>query len=76
MKSISPPIRFEIGKCYRHVGSRIDMYILGELETTLYGRTLVAERSDSCDLMCVGSDYTSAQNWMEIPYSEWMKNFS
>ena len=50
--------------------------ILGEVETTLYGKCLVAEESGSANLYPVGMDETNAVNWKESTKEEWMKNFS
>ncbi len=66
---------FETGKFYRHTTGQ-DLAILGELETTMYGKCLVAESNKSGDLIPVGSDESATQNYIEITKEEWMKNFS
>jgi len=68
-------MKFELGKCYRH-SSGGEMFICGMACTTTYGTCLVAETNNSCDLKPIGMDEDAAQNWAEIPRSEWMKNFS
>lgn len=68
-------MKFEIGKFYRHTTGE-ELAILGEVETTLYGKCLVAESSDHVDLKPVGKDESNAENYVEITKNEWMKNFS
>jgi len=65
---------FEIGKFYRHSTGK-QIAVLGELETTLYGKTLIAE-TDSSHFISVGRDETSSENFHEISKDDWMKNFS
>lgn len=65
---------FEIGKCYQHTtGSQIK--IIGEVNSTLYGDSLMAEESDG-SFRPVGKTEDNAANWREITEEEWMKNFS
>lgn len=52
------------------------MAIVGEVETTLYGRCLVGETNKSANLQPIGLDESSTVNWTEITKEEWMKNFS
>lgn len=66
---------FEQGKYYSHPTGR-QMAIVGEVETTLYGKCLIAETDDGADLKSVGRDESAAENWTEISKDEWMKNFS
>lgn len=66
---------FEVGKFYRHTGGQ-ELAILGELETTMYGKCLVAETNKSGNFMPVGRDESATQNYTEISKEEWMKNFS
>jgi hypothetical protein len=68
-------MQFEIGKYYTHPSGE-QMSIVGEVETTLYGKCLIAESSGYADLKPVGKDESSAENWAEISKEEWMKNFS
>jgi len=65
---------FEIGKYYQHT-TGIELSIIGELETTLWGKTLIAE-TNSSDFEAVGSDIYATTNYVEISKEEWMKNFS
>lgn len=66
---------FEVGKFYRHPTGE-EMAVIGEAETTLYGKCLVAESNRSADLKPVGRHESHADNWSEISRDEWMKNFS
>jgi hypothetical protein len=66
---------FEIGKYYRHTTGEM-MAIRGELETTMWGKALIAESNQRSDLVPVGRDESSAVNWMETTEDEWMKSFS
>lgn len=71
-------MKFEPGKYYKHT-SGDTIATLDFLETTVWGRALIAERmfSDHYDLHAVGtSDDSYTQNWKEITKEEWMKNFS
>lgn len=67
------PFCFEVGKYYRHTTGK-EISVIGELKTTMYGITLIAETSNG--LETVGKDSSCAVNWTEISESEWMKNFS
>lgn len=67
---------FEIGKFYRHT-TGLELAIVGEVETTLYGKCLVAESNEpSGNLVAVGRDESATQNFIEITKEEWMKNFT
>ena len=68
-------MKFEVGKVYKHTSGQI-MHIIGGLQTTLYGGSLVAECSGSANLKPVGQDENAAVNWAESTIEEWMKNFS
>lgn len=69
-------MRFEIGKFYKHTSGK-KISIVGCVETTMYGKTLIAEQCDSPDFTPVGySSDSFAQSWIEIPEDEWMKCFS
>lgn len=57
--------QFEIGKTYRHTSGTM-MRIVGELDTYLYGRCLVGERSDDAGLHPVGHGEGHTDNWEEI----------
>ena len=67
-------MKFEIGKYYRHT-TGFSLAIIGELETTLYGKALIAEGTDG-QLRAVGREEASAENYKEITKEEWLKNFS
>jgi len=71
------PLRFEIGKYYRHPWSE-DMAILCFAETTAYGKTLIAETAGkhNSGVRCVGYDDDGyAQGWYEITAEDWEGNF-
>ena len=71
-------MKFEPGKYYRHTGGDV-MATLDFVETTMWGKTLVAERAGvrSHNLVPVGVDSEKyAVNWREISKKEWMGNFS
>lgn len=52
------------------------MAIVGEVETTMWGKTLIGEAThDSYSLMPVGNDESNAINWEEIEKKEWMIQF-
>jgi len=66
---------FEIGKCYRH-STGIYMSIVGEVETTMWGTTLVAEAThDNYGLVPVGKDPARAVGWEEVTEEEWTEQF-
>lgn len=65
---------FELGKVYQHT-TGIQIKIVGEASTTLYGECLVSEDYYGT-LKPVGTDTSNAENWFEITEDEWMKNFS
>lgn len=67
-------MRFEPGKYYRHAAGQM-IATLGYMETTMWGKTLVAESVDGlCPVGWDSDDY--AQNWTEVSKEEWLKNFS
>jgi hypothetical protein len=66
---------FEQGKYYSHPSGE-QMSIVGEVETTLYGKCLMAESNKYANIKPVGKDESNAENWSEISKDEWMKNFS
>lgn len=71
-------MKFEVGKFYKHTTGHC-IAILCEQETTMYGKTLLAEHTlppQIGDFMAVGSDESSAANYHEITKGEWMENFS
>lgn len=67
-------IVFELGKAYQHSSGK-QMYIIGEGNTSVYGKCLIGE-DQSGVLRPVGRDTTNAINWHEITVKEWNKNFS
>lgn len=66
---------FEVGKYYRHTTGE-ELSVVAEVDTTMYGRTLLAETNNSCGFLAVGSTEDHATNYVEITKEEWMKNFS
>jgi len=62
---------FQIGKYYRHATGKC-MHIIGGVETTDYGWSLVAESHGESDLMPVGQDEGNRVNWEEITLEDWM----
>ncbi len=75
-KIIEGKIKFELGKYYTHTTG----FMLNPIcfaNTTLYGdNVLIAESTDNSDLMVVGQDEASAENFQESTKEEWMKHFS
>lgn len=66
-------MRFEIGKCYQHIGTKEMMKIVGIAQTTGYGMTLVAEMAQYADFKAIGWDSDDyAENWMEISEERWL----
>ena len=66
---------FEIGKYYQHTcGAKLA--ILCELETTQYGKTLIAESDGRDVLRAVGKGKSYTVNYHEITKEEWMESFS
>ena len=69
-------MKFEIGKYYKHTTGEI-INVLGEITTTLYGNTLIAETNDVYNIFKpVGKSEECTVNWIEVGREEWMKNFS
>jgi hypothetical protein len=67
---------FEVGKYYQHIYGH-KLFVLGELETTMYGKTLMAETDEIYRVFrAVGRDADSALNYHEISREDWMKSFS
>lgn len=65
-------MRFEIGKYYKHSSGEV-MRILACVDTTIYGRTLLAEEGDTFGFQPVGWDSDDyAENWKEIDEDEWL----
>jgi predicted methyltransferase MtxX (methanogen marker protein 4) len=69
---------FEPGKYYKHSSGKM-MHTLAIVDSTLYGRTLIAEEASEHGHMFIpvgidSEDY--AQNYVEITEQEWMTNFS
>lgn len=68
---------FRIGRYYQHTSGE-KLHILMKIKTTQWGDCLVAERvprNGNTQLMAVGSDEASAENYHEITETEWMKSF-
>lgn len=71
-------MKFEIGKYYRHTTGHL-LSILGEIETDMWGKTLVAESNRPramTELTPVGSDAGAAVNYSEIDREQWMQSYS
>ncbi len=66
---------FQIGKYYEHTCGEM-MSIVGEVQTTMYGKALVAECSKSSNLRPVGRDDDAMVNWTEVTKGKWLSNFS
>lgn len=66
---------FEVGKCYRHTTGH-EISIVAEVETTMFGKTLLAEQTDRLDFMAVGLSEANSENYKEITREEWMRNFT
>jgi len=73
------PLVFEVGKFYCHPGGR-QIAIVGEVETTKWGRVFVLEEADATghgsSLMEIADAAKAEVNgWTEIGREEWMANF-
>lgn len=68
-------MKLEIGKFYRHLTGQ-ELAIVGEAETTMYGKVLVAETNRFGYLIPIGRGESNATNYKEISKKEWMRNFS
>ena len=67
---------FEIGKYYRHTSGKM-MHILCEAETTLYGKTLLAETFGQGEYFrAVGKGKSYCINFVEISKDEWAEGLS
>lgn len=66
---------FQIGKHYQHACGTM-MSIIGEVNSTMYGKSLVAEEAMAPNFKPVGSDEDSAHGWYEITKGKWLSNFS
>lgn len=66
-------IKFEVGKCYAHTNGH-QMRILGEIETTIYGKCLLGETLEG-GLLPIGMTEEHAVNFTEISQEEWVSNF-
>ena len=60
---------FEVGKNYRHNGG-MTMRVLARLQTSIYGETLIAERSLG-DFAPVAEHEGADANWEEISVEEY-----
>lgn len=71
-------MKFEVGKYYKHTIGHT-LAILGYLETTMWGKTLIAESNQQgqmTELVAVGSNESAIANYREITKEEWMENYS
>lgn len=71
-------MKFEVGKYYVHTGSKSYLSVLGVLETTLYGKAMIAEKAgkNGHDFVPVGGDEDSTVGYVECSKEEWMTNFN
>lgn len=71
-------MKFEVGKYYFHTGSKSYLAVLGVLDTTLYGRAMIAEQAGrhGHTFIPVGGDEDSTVGYVECSKEEWMTNFS
>ncbi len=65
---------FEAGKYYRHTTGK-EIHVLTEVETTQWGKILIAEANFNSEIIAVGTYIGSAVNYSEISREEWEKNF-
>ena len=66
---------FEVGKYYKHIGTKELMHIIGETKSDMYGECLVGESSNKHDLLPIGKGEGYSQNWIEIEKEEWDRYF-
>ena len=66
--------KFEVGKFYKHTCGDM-LHILQYVDTTLYGRCLLAE-NEYGELEAVGDQKDNAVNYREIEPEEYYKYFS
>lgn len=66
---------FQVGKYYKHIGTRELLHIIGEVETTLYGNCLVGESTNQTNLVPIGKGEGYAQNYVKIEKEEWDRYF-
>ena len=64
---------FEKGKAYRHVGTGTELKMLEEIETSIYGKCLLAEDLHG-DFHPCGQHEENAMNYIEISIEEYNKN--
>ena len=71
-------MKAEIGKFYAHEAGR-NIAIVGEVETTKWGKMLVVEEADRTghSISCIerGDSDLSDATWVEIGKEEWLSNF-
>lgn len=68
------PMGFKVGRYYRHTTELI-AHVLCEVNTTLYGTTMIAETSNSPYFISLGRDADDFANWIETTEEDWMANF-
>lgn len=70
-------MQFEIGKYYKHTTGYHMLHVLVEIDTTVYGRTKLAEIVGIGNerLVAVGDNESDAANYVEANEEEWMKKF-
>jgi len=68
-------MKFKIGKYYEHMTGAV-IHIIGSLNTTLYGMTLIAECANRDEIfMAIGPDSSATANWVEVDEEEWSSYF-
>lgn len=65
---------FELNKYYKHTSGQL-VHILTEIKTQAYGKSLIAEPTDSCDIIPVGDGEGYSVNWIEIKKKEWNEHY-
>lgn len=63
---------FEIGKFYKHSTGHC-LHIVADVDTTLWGKTLVAEVIDGDEQGVVPIDRDAIEDYKEITEEEWME---
>jgi hypothetical protein len=63
---------FETGRCYKHT-TGLSMHIIANLDTTLWGFTMIAEQSNG---KLIPVNRQSTDNWKQISREEWLSNFN
>lgn len=68
---------FEIGKFYEDPFTGFRVKILCEVETTSFGKTLIAETNvDSCVIIAIKNDKETWARFKEIKEETWLSGFT